>query len=427
MNIRSLSVGTLIALCSISLGVLARAPANEITCSTSKEQVACVLALAATALEQIDSPREWVAGATELAVALGAEGKRDRALELLDRAIARSHEIPNPADRIEELIALGTILTTLESLDRAEQVASSARHLLTRVEDAQKRWDLYGKLTSSEAKYADADLVLMAALSIPQNDSALASFKARTLREISATQAQKGDFQAARKTLDQLSMGLSYYHATARSDIALSAFAKGKTTLAIKLLENATTIARAQSNGYYRAGMLRDVAEALSSAGMSEQAAPLFQESIVAARVAASTQEQARALSRAATGLSDYHLFQDAIPILEEAESLAHEIESENVRFWALYEIAGSWAFAGQYDRALALAAQIPAIPYGSAQSLRGAVIRDIAWGMARHGQLNRALEAAKQISTAREKVQAFSRIVRVLNQPSMTALPRYL
>jgi len=222
-------------------------------------------------------------------------------------------------------------------------------------------------------------------------------------------------------------MGLPYYRALASIEVALPLHEQGKSNLAKSLLDEAENIGLNEKDGYFGAGIMRQLAVAHSKMEQRERAHQLFTTALTASQTAKSNQHHARAISRIATAMSDLGYFKRATAVLPDALKLA-ELESETLlRQWTFYEIAGSLAFSGDFEAAeKALESITPDAALGG-KSLSAAAKRDIAWGMARHNQIPTALDFANSISSARERVQALSRIARIVQNPNMNALPRYL
>ena len=205
------------------------------------------------------------------------------------------------------------------------------------------------------------------------------------------------------------------------------AFAADNDALAERLLTEADSIARAQDDGYFVAGALRDIGKAYYRGGNREIAMRYFTDAHAATGRAKSPQHKARSLSRVGTGLSDCGLYADAKRVIPAAREWAEQAKAPVFNNWAFYEIAGSAAFAGDFDTASELLAVIPDMKFSNATSLKAATQRDVAWGMARHGQLDGAVAMSTSIEKPRERVQALSRVVRLMVDPKMDAFPRYL
>lgn len=387
----------------------------------------CILKDAIAALDGVGNDQSRVVAAVELALASSAAGYNEFALSLLADALEATKGDQDNAGRVKSYIAIAKALIDLGKNRQGLSIAHQGHVLANGIEDAATKWDLLGKLAAILAAGGEEDVAVGFAVSMPYTDDRLAAYKARTLREIAAAMAKKGDFTGAAAVLQSIKMGLPYYRATARADIALLAANAGKTDLMIQLLGEAADMARLFENGYFVAGALRDVGEVYARADMFAKALSYFEEAGQGARGAPSRQEQARALSRIASGLSDVGRYDIASGFLDEAILIAGSIESDTLKGWTYYEIVGSLAFAGKSEKAIALLSYVPDMPFGSSRSLANATRRDVAWGLARHKRLAEAVQMARAINTARERVQALCRIVRVMQNPAMAALPRYL
>jgi len=207
----------------------------------------------------------------------------------------------------------------------------------------------------------------------------------------------------------------------------------------IQLLEQAVSRGRALNDAYFVAGTLRHAAESYSVTGRNEQARTLYLEAIGHVReateekgagpgtLANAIQSRARAISRVATAQAESGFTEDARAALDQALGVLAAEPNETMRNYASYEIAGSLAFAGAFDRAASLIATLPDAPFSDAQSLRSAAQRDMAWAQAVQGDVAAGLALARDISTTRERVAALGRISQALTDPDMRSGPRYL
>lgn len=402
-------------------------PSQAEACGESSISKHCLFLSTKASLSLVEADADWITAASEYAHALSVSNQTDEALELLQHALERASGIEAPVKRAKALTSIALAYTAAGDLEAALAVADTGEALLTSVDAEAKRWDLAGKFFTTRAKSGDVKAAVEAAKSMPQLGEALAAYKARTLREVAVQQAKTGDFLGARESLDLMTMGLSYYRATARADIAALALEQDKLELIPDLITEAELIARAQDNGYFVAGALRDIAEVEMHRGNGNTATQLFADAMDGARTAKSAQERARSLSRVVTGMSDTGVERIDHTYLEEALAFADNEKSEQMKNFSLYEIAGSAAFSGHFELANSLLPRLPETPFGDAHSLKSATQRDIAWGLARHGQLDKAVALANKIETPRERVQTLSRIIRLLDNPAMDAFPRYL
>ena len=384
-------------------------------------------ALAAIALAQIDDPAVWVVAATELAEAFVAQGRFDLAASLLERAKQKADALEDLTSRTSALTGIAPLLASVGQTQQSAVVIDQARRLATQIDDENVRWDVEGKLCVALAAGGAFEAALACANAVPVTTDTLASYKARTLHDIAPLVAAAGELVRAEEALQSITMGLTYYAAAARTDVAIYAHQQDASMLAQRLLTEAEAIARDQTDGYFIAGALRHVAVARLALGQDSAASDIFTAAVNAARRGASPQHKARAVSRVATSLADYGRLAETAPLLDEALALAATESRDTFRYWCLYEIAGSAAFAGFSDKAKATLADIPSDLMFGGKSLAAATQRDVAWGMARHGNMVEAIALAEAINSPRERVQALSRIARVAVDPAMKALPRYL
>ena len=405
---------------------LAAGAEGDATNCASDPDVDCILTAAEADLPLIDGHRAFVTAVSEIAIAAAEAGQPKRMAGLLDQAQERALEL-EPADKASALHEIANALAVSGSAASAAALLDEAQALEALVEDAHKRADLGGKRIVLQARHGDLSGALRAALEMAQGDDNLAAYKARTLHELAPLQAQAGDFDAALETLAAITMSIAYYQAVARADVAAIAGGAGEHELAESQFSLAEEVARAQSDGYFIAGALRQIGDGRSRLGQTETAKTFFSDAADGARTANTVQEQARALSRVATSLADHGMFDDARGLVEDASSIADSEASEMLRAWAFYEIAGAAAFAGDFAGAAESLQQVaPAVEF-SGVPVVSATQRDIAWGYARHGRLDAAIATAQSIGTPRERVQAYARVVRLMADPDMTALPRYL
>ena len=407
------------------ISMLAFGAERDTDACAADPDIDCLLSLAERELRSIDDDRSWVTAVSEVAVAAAEAGQSERALVLLERADDRTRDL-EPADKAGAIQELANALSVAEAEDRATALLDDAKAAQALVDDPHKRADLYGKWIVLRAK-TDLAASVSAALEMSQADDNLAAYKARTLHELAPLQAQADQFDAALETLAAITMSISYYQAVARSDVAAISGASGRRDVAEAQFLRAEEVGREQSDGYFVAGALRQIGDGYSRLGETDVARGYFVDAAAGARTANSIQEKARALSRVATSLADHSQYDEARLLVREAIEIAASEPSEALRAWAFYEIAGAAAFSGDFVSANEVLEEIPASVVFSGVSVRSAAQRDVAWGYARHGRLDAAVAMAAGVVTVRERVQAYARIVRLLANTGMAALPRYL
>ncbi len=385
-----------------------------------------LLADASSSLAEITKLGDWISASAEYAEALAAARRHGEAVALLMSAHQASLSL-EPADRLKASITINQSLASIGAHDEAAVVDAAARETAASIESKTTRQDSFAKLATSVAASGDLAKALALVSALPQDESDLASLKARAYREIAEKAAGQGKFEVAEETISRITFGLPYYRAVARSDAAFHAIKQGGTELAQRLLDDAETLARADEDGYFAAGALRDTAKGWALLGDAEKSAQLFGEAVALTEGAKSPQQTARAISRIATVMADVGMGDMAGPYLMQSIATNRTEPSDVMRKYSFYEIAGSTAFTGDFAAARGLLPEVPDETFGSAGSLRDATSRDIAWGEARHGKLEQAAKTARAIMSPRERVQALSRIVRLIRDPQMKAFARYL
>ena len=403
--------------------------ATTTECSPGVLRSECLLADVEKILQAVDDVSVRTSVATEYAVALAADGDQQRALAVLSDTGER---VGTAVDLEQRASLLADLVLAYHNIDAATDgsgALAAGRASMAHLDAEGKRLDLYAKFSVGEAYMGNVDQALDALLSFPDPaDESLLSYQARGLRELSSYQARLGDFESAKRTLSSITMGLTYYRSVAHSDVASSAFAAGQTSLATDLLDEAISIADSIDDGYFKAGALRDIGAAhLAGDDNGAVALDYFSAASEAAATANSFQERARALSRIGTTLADHGYYGDAASLLPRAIAQAQQEETQAMQDYSFYEIAGSAAFIGDFDTASEIVARLPETPLGSATSLKAVTQRDVAWGLARHGRLEDSVNLARSISSPRERAHALCRIVRLMHDEEMKALPRYL
>jgi len=386
-----------------------------------------VLQLAQKTLATIEDDFDWVTSAAELAIAEDEIAQNENAWVLMQQATHRTESIEDSKKRANALSELAAALSSLKPNQQFAGIHSQIKALASSIDNPDKQIDITGKLYSSLSAHGQSDSAYSKALGIAVENPAQESYKLRTLREIIVHMANQGHFDSAIKALDSLKGDFTYYQAVARTEIVTAAIKKNKYELIAPLMDEAIEIGRAQENGYFTAGALRDVAHGYISLGDIEKANAMIEEARNAARSSIKPNERARSMSRIATKLSNIGELNYSKDIITESITLTDSIESEVMLHYSLYEIVGAAAFSSEFVAARSLIKDIPDTPFGSATSLRSAAERDLAWGLARYGKTTEAIETALSITSLRESTQTLSRIARLLNNPEMSALPRYL
>lgn len=400
---------------------------NVSVCIDAVVTESCVLAYIDQNLSLISDHIVWINAAVEYSYALRAYQQDQDSEKLLDLATLRAAKITDQAQQINALYEIAAALIDSKDLLRAKEVIAQAGLLINQADDSELKTDNLAKHSVLLIKAGEINKGLAQLGELSQDSDNEASFKARAFKDAAVYLAEKNQIEKAVDAITKVSYGLVYYQSIARIEIAKWATVYGSKEIAFALLNDAEKIARTQTDGYFLAGALRDNAEAYFIKFDKDKAITLFNEASLSALQGRTPQHRARAISRIATKMADIGLYQEASMLLPQAlEQLASE-GSERMRNYSLYEIAGSAAFSGDFNTAFENLELIPDEAFGSAQSLRNATKRDIAWGLARHGRFTDALEIADTVKTPREQIQLLSRVLRILKQPDMPAFPRYL
>lgn len=386
----------------------------------------CAIASAQLALDGARDPASAASGAASLALAQDAAGDSTRARELLAFALEQAQAIDDAQARgnawREIMAALGDLQPQAAATALRDQLLEAAIGDVAAV-----RAKLQASATAVTARHESAALGLQQALSLAQDSEVAANAKAVALRGIAGELAARGDFAGARQAIDAITMSIRYYQAMARTDVALHAIEAGKIELAEALLDEAGAIGRAQDNGYFAGAVLRDIGFARQQLDEPAVAMLLFEDAVMTARRAPTANERARATSRIASRLADAKLLEETDLLLEFALEDAAGVAAGPMQSYTRFEIAGAAAFSGDFALARNLAATLPDEPFGGSSSVASAAQRDLAWGLARFGRVEEAFQTCSEIGPVRERVQAYSRVARLLINPGAAAHPRYL
>jgi len=402
---------------------------SKTDCGEQQHSSDCLLQNASKTLVNIEDSFDWSSGAIELAIAYDTSGNSDKAWQLAEQALQRSQTIEEAGKRETAWADIALAMAKLHPDQRSIKIINSIEAELAKVENSGKRADILGKILSAQSVHGDADDAYDHALAMPRKEENEDAFRGRTLREIAAQFAKQGEFEKSLLALNKIDARFTYYSAIARTDVAAIALSKNKSNSKYleDLLKEAESIAETQENGYFAAGILRNISHVLFLQKKREPALGFLHRAKAASRLAKSPQEQSRSMSRIATRMADCGEIALASEIIDESLKLLEKEESTLMRDYSKYEAAGAAAFSKLFDVNEALLEAIPNTPFGSARSLKNSAQRDLAWGLARYGQWDQAIKVANNIDSNREKVHALSRLVRLLANPKMDALPRYL
>lgn len=396
------------------------------TVSISKDQNATIILDEMQAsLNGIETDEIRGIAATEFTLALHAAGRDAQALETIRDAEQHISGITDPTASLKAQLAFAEAYAKIGAIEDAEAMIETAERLLNFVETDLGRADLQGKLVKARALAGDLKSALARTGEMPEASSTQSAFKARTYHDLAPLFSKAGDFETARRALS-LATGMNYYQATAYTDVAYLARKSGQLDLANTLLRDASDGAAKEENGYFRAAIYRHIADVYSSNGDETLAFENFDQAASGARQANSAQEQARALSRIAVSMGDHGYFEQAIALLDEAKEISKDVEPGAFLHFVNYEIAGAYAFAGETEAAAALIENLSQDPMADAMSLKSAAQRDLAFGLARHGNTEQALRTALSIDTPRERIQALHRLILILHSPKLKAFARY-
>ncbi len=403
---------------------------RPIACDVASIEIQCVAQQAYDFLETIEDSYVKISGLSEFAIAvdtaIDAPIEQAEAVDLIQKAI---EEFDYIADVKQKSAALSEILVTLGELSKDKFILDLRDDILAKSAgmEASVLIDAAAKSVLITARHDDLGKALNGAHNLPESQSLEENAKAIVLRKLAGKFAEKGDFETAREVIQSITMSITYYQAMARIDVARLAFQADKAKLAEELLAEADEIARAQDNGYFIGAALRDIGYSLLLIDENDRANIYFTDARQAASKAKKQNEKARATSRIATRLSDAKAYNQTAEVLEYAVELAGQIESPRMQGYSYYEISGSAAFSGEFDLARRMIELVPEKPLGMATTLKSAAMRDLAWGYARHGHTAKALQICREISDPREKMQAYSRVLRLMKNLGLEAPSRYL
>jgi len=399
---------------------------TSVTCSETDISIDCLLLSAQNTLDKAEDAFIFASGSAELAVAYDVSGRHEEAANLISEAIERASAIE---DIKKKGSAFGEIMTAIASLSNTNHANKWAASILAKSTDLEERTvaDISAKAVVTRGVHGDVKAAYQEAMNLPQTSQIEGYAKAIALRKFASLLAKKGDFESAQDAVNAVTMSIDYYKALVRTDVARIAHDKGNNEVAENLLNEAIPIARSLENGYFSGAALRDVAFSYHGMGQEDKAQSFFTEALEATGNADKQNEKARATSRIATRLADAGLKNNTKPVLEKAAAFAKDIESDVMQSYSYYEIAGSAGISGQFDLAKKWLENVPENPMGSTSSIHSAAKRDLAWGLTRYGKTKEALEVVNTIKAPREKIHSLSRMVRVLKDPKMEALPRYL
>lgn len=399
---------------------------TPLTCTRTDISLPCLLKYTQTVLYETPDHFSWISGASELAVAYDVTGHLEQSRALITDAVEKAKTIEDIKQRGT---ALSEILTAIAALSKTENTSIWIQDIAFIAADLEGRAkaDINGKMIVAKAIHNDKKTAHQEALKLPQVTDVEGYAKAVTLRKIANIFAKSGDLETAREAINSITMSIDYYKSMVRSDVARHAYKAGDISTAETLLNEADPIARSLDNGYFSGAALRDIGYSYEVMQKFEISQNYFSESIKATAISDKPNEKARSTSRIATRLSDAGLSSQTPDILVQAAMFADEIKIDTMKSYSYYEISGAAAMSGQFNLAKDWLKYVPDIAMGSTSSIRNAAKRDLAWGLTRYGKTKEALEIVNSISTDREKLQALSRMIRVLKNPGMEALPRYL
>lgn len=431
MNNKTRLISSVGCLCVTSLilpGCLSQPPRGaEAVCVANDVTTACIIDNAEATLATIQGDYDWITSATELALALDSQGDRSEAWSYLAQAVSRLPNISEIKGRDSAAADIALALKGMAQHASALPLIAALQAYSEAMDSAGKKADVLGKIVTARAVHESPGKARELAASLSQDEELANSYRGRTQREIADIFAKKGDFDSALSLLEDITTDFTYYKAIAQTDVMSEAAKSGHKDIVDQLKVQAEAIANEQGNKYFTAGILRDIGYSYIVLGDNAEGAAYIRKARLAAQQAPKFQEQSRSTSRIATRLADAGELDETLAVLEDAMRLLEDETSQMMVSFSRYEIAGSAAFTNNFQLSEELVNELPDEAFLSATSLRAAGQRDLAWGLVRSGRLGDGVTLANTIASPREKVHAFSRIVRLINDPSMNALPRYL
>jgi tetratricopeptide (TPR) repeat protein len=323
-----------------------------------------------------------------------------------DQAVAVAREIKEDGWRASVLAAVAEALAKIGQVDRAREIAKDALAAIDAIAEEPSTSE-FAEAARALAKVGLTELALRVARDLGDNRS-----RASALAAVAEALAEAGQVDQARAIAeDALTAGYAvpepWWAESAATAIRVLAKV-GQQERARRETENAIAGARSILDGWARARALALLAVALAGMGQEEQASVIVEEAHVAVLAPAAYGVRAESILRVAMALAEKGHEVQAQSAAEEALRIARKISGE----WRVSELAhgaGMLAEAGQIERALEVAREL------ADHNWRAEALAEITRALVKAGQIERAQAIAKEALTAGHAVTDSSSRARAL------------
>ena len=351
-------------------------------------------------LEKIDDPYDRFGALRDVASYLVEAGRTQDASTALNEALAAAEKIKDPSKRVD---ALRDVASALVKVGRAQDTDSALNEVLAAAEKSEDpQWRVYA-LRDVAVALAGAGKAVEALDVVEKIDP---GDRGNVLELVATALVEAGKIDEALAVVKKLQD--SPARAWALLDFATALIKAGRTQDAGTVLNEALADAVTIESPSWRAEFHLDVATALVKAEKLDVA-------LAGARKISDLFERAGFFSDVALALVEAGRMQDADTMLDSALAVAKNLKDPSEQAWALHGVARDLAFVEKIDEALAVAEKIDD-PSERAKALHGVAIALVQAGrMSEAGRvLNEALAPAKDLSSATEKSDIYTRSAKI-------------
>ena len=384
----------------------------------------------------ITEPKQQFEAYRRIGWHLYEQGKKEKAKEILHRALEATKKILDEENRIKALIAVADTIAQIGDEGRARETLGRALKIAEKIGDPIWRAPALVAVAGAFTQVGDEEHArgaLHSALEAAEKID-LANYHAKALADVAGALALVGDEEHAKDGLDRaLKTAKKVRSANDRTE-ALTAVAKALAQ--VGNYEHVLKTAKKIRSANARAKALTDVAKALAQVGDEEHAKNALDSALKTAKKIRSANARAKALTDVAKALAQVGDEEHAKNALDSALKTAKKIDDAFWRAPALAAVAGAFTQVGDeehareaLDRTLETA-QKTDNDYARAEALTAVAAALAQVGDEEHTKetLHRTLRAAKKIDdddARTEALTAAAPLIKVsLSIPSPTTPP---
>ncbi|MCX3285648.1 hypothetical protein OR263_02720 [Streptomyces sp. NEAU-H22] len=347
------------------------------------EECLGALAGATEAAQLVTNSATQAAMLIQISQAMARIGRENEAVDMAIDAREISHSVLDSDVKVSLFCQISEVLSLLKSHDFAREAVKYASRASADIYSPEKRSKALVEIATALAASGQSQRALDLTGQITKEEN-----RSRALTYIAGHLARTGNHRQAEELI--LAMRAPGWRSQGLAELAVAVARAGDVSRAI-------TLARSVNEPSWRAQALAEVALTAAHAGQRSSAERMAAEAAETARDVIEPSKLYRAITDIAEAVLGVDADVYAIPLIDQAAKLARQIPESDLQARCLARTASLLAQTGEYEGAVALAAEAAEIASVSTKD-RPRAFHAVAVALAKAGEEELAFEAIRKI-----------------------------